>query len=633
MSLFLRDPRPATASPNQNPNPDAVTAEPYSTPRAITASGSRIRLTNRADVDALTRDTPDREWQQAAWNGYDHVGEVHFSANFAANLVARLDFFPAAVVDGNQVPQYVRNVPGLTPGLADAAERAMRRLIAPPAAPTSLTDTGTGTGADASTPSEPDTAQGGFSEFIRTLTINMFVPGEGYICQIPARLGPDLKPIPETWQARSVDEVITTGNPDYPVALRDRPGSPKTAVASPTTIPLPKHAFVARVWRRHPRFSGLADSSLKALTDDLEELTTISATFVATARSRLNSGILFVPDGLSASNPGTIPTTTTTDPTDAVSGSGSGSDEDDFENALLEGMITPVNNPSDASAVVPILVRGPAELGERIRTIQFERTFDPSLVQRADRLLDRILSGIDLPKEVVSGVANIKYANAIVLEESLFRAHIEPLAILICDLITNVYLRPTLQAHGFTPQQANQIALWYDPSNVARRANREQSATTLYDRYALSARALREAAGFSSADAPDPTEIIMRLLVQKGPVGPELAEALMRVLAPNTLAEATDAASGASDNPLPPELLQALGGAPAPTDEPTPTDEPAPAPAPAPTPTPTGPRPGRPSTPGASDNARPASAPEGEIPLPGGISLLPPTPRAPRSTG
>ena len=75
-------------------------------------------------------------------------------------------------------------------------------------------------------------------------------------------------------------------------------------------------------------------------------------------------------------------------------------------------MTTPIADQDSAAAVVPLLIRGPAELGEKIKLFKFERSFDPALAERADRALDRIMQGIDVPKDVVTGLANVKYSNA-----------------------------------------------------------------------------------------------------------------------------------------------------------------------------------------------------------------------------
>ena len=52
-------------------------------------------------------------------------------------------------------------------------------------------------------------------------------------------------------------------------------------------------------------------------------------------------------------------------------------------------MTTPIRDEDSASAVVPLIIRGPAELGDKIKQFKFERSFDPALAQRADRVLER----------------------------------------------------------------------------------------------------------------------------------------------------------------------------------------------------------------------------------------------------
>ena len=48
-------------------------------------------------------------------------------------------------------------------------------------------------------------------------------------------------------------------------------------------------------------------------------------------------------------------------------------------------------------------------------------------------------SGIDLPKEFVKGLCSAKYANAVILEEGMYRLHIAPLLEMICEALTRVY--------------------------------------------------------------------------------------------------------------------------------------------------------------------------------------------------
>ena len=183
-------------------------------------------------------------------------------------------------------------------------------------------------------------------------------------------------------------------------------------------IKLPTTAFVGRIWRAHPRYSEESDSSLRGLLDLCAELLLLNRTFRATARSRLNAGALYLPDGLSvASSPD--PDYPYDDENNLYPGMTAEEAADEFEDSLIDAMTTPIRDEDSASAVVPLIIRGPAELGDKIKQFKFERAFDPALAERSDRVLERILQGLDVPKDIVTGLANVKYSNALQIDESL----------------------------------------------------------------------------------------------------------------------------------------------------------------------------------------------------------------------
>ena len=238
--------------------------------------------------------------------------------------------------------------------------------------------------------------------------------------------------------------------------------------------------------------------------------------------------------------------------------------EDEFEEQLIDAMTTPIRDEESASAVVPLIIRGPSELGDAIKQFKFERSFDPALAQRADRVLERIMQGLDVPKDVVSGMANVKYSNAMQIDESLYKAHIEPLMLLIVDALTVVYLRPYLLANGYTEAEVNRITIWYDPSAVSTRNDRAADADLGFDRGAISFDSWRRAHGFSDQDAPNPTEVALRLLQSRAVLTPELTEAMLGAVSPEMMNAVREAQQGSSVAPLPPEveevLRQATGG-------------------------------------------------------------------------
>lgn len=367
MGLFTKSPG------DYNPEP-----KPYNADRPLRASAQVIKLDTRTEIESFSRNTAKSRstdsWQSAAWDYYDEVGEVKYSFGVTASTVSRIRIYPGVVVDPARPPQHVNDTEELPEGLAEAAMRGMKLLASGP---------------------------GGIPTLMSALALNLQVAGECYLVQIPERAGAG---IPETWAIYSTDSIVVDQNGT--VAIRARKED-----RIQDYIVLPKTAFVARIWKAHPRFPGDPDSSMRGLLGPLEELMLLNRTLRATARSRLNAGMLYLPDGLSLARGEATPFTDDGDPTTAPDGlpGGTNDDEDEFEVELMEAMTTPIQDEDSASAVVPLIVRGPAELGEKIKIFSFARSFDAALTAEREATLDRVLSGLDIPKEMVKGLAEIKY--------------------------------------------------------------------------------------------------------------------------------------------------------------------------------------------------------------------------------
>jgi hypothetical protein len=510
----------------------AVSAS-YSVLRPLVAAAVQVNLNDRGEADRFKNRTQAQSssWQSEAWEYYDAIGEVKYAFNLVASVVSRIRLYAAIVQDPSEAPKPVRQVANLDPDLAQAAERALIRL---------------------------DSAYGGQAGLLRDAALNLSVTGECYLVQMPTLAGTGT---PESWDIRSVDELTLDAKGNYIIAGRReyQAGTSTMNGNARGALRLPKNAFVGRIWRAHPRYSDEADSSLRGLLDMCAELLLLNRTFRATARSRLNAGALYLPDGLSvAATPD--PNYPYEDEDGLYSDPTPEEMADEFEDQLIDAMTTPIRDEDSASAVVPLVIRGPAELGDKIKQFKFERSFDPALAQRADRVLERILQGLDVPKDVVTGLANVKYSNALQIDEALYKAHIEPLMLLIADALTVVYLRPYLIANGYSPADVDRIVVWYDPSAVATRNDRAMDADNGFDRMAVSFQTWRRAHGFSEADAPSPTELGLRIMLEKGVITPELSESMLAAVAPDIVAAARAAQQGQSVGPIPDELSQALQG-------------------------------------------------------------------------
>jgi len=502
----------------------------YNTPRPITAAASRIKLddTNEADLFRKRRSSSIAAWQTEAWEYYDAIGELKHAFNLVAAVISRIRLYAAIINSPSEPPISVTDTDKIDPMVADAAVRALQRL---------------------------DSAYGGQSGLLRDASLNLNVAGECYLVQIPARPGTG---IGETWDIRSVDEVQVDKAGNYTIVPRRDllSGNSGTSGTRPGVIALPKNAFVGRIWRAHPRFSEEPDSSLKGVLDLCAELLLLNRSFRSIERSRLNAGAMYIPDGLSsaaAPDPDLYSDDPTTEPTPEEQ-------EDEFENQLMEAMTTPIEDESSASAVVPLIIRGPAELGEKIKQFKFERSYDGTMIKRADTVLTRILQGTDIPKDSITGLANVRYSNAAQIEKNLYKTSIEPMLLLICDAFTVVFLRPYLASQNIDPAVVNRLVVWYDPSAVTTSNDRGTDADKGYENMSLSAAAWRREHGFSENDAPTPSEVVIRLLQDKAVLAPELVQSLLQVIAPDLMNQVRAANQSTSVAPIPGAVQDVLNG-------------------------------------------------------------------------
>lgn len=523
-------------------------AQPYSAPRAITAAASQIKVGDAGEAEAFRkrRASSASFWQAEAWEYYDAIHSVKYAYNLAAQIVSRIRIFAAVVDDPSEAPAPIRTSSTIDPKLASMAERALARL---------------------------DSAYGGQAGLLRDAALNLNVAGECYLVQIPPRPGSGL---PETWDIRSVDELQVDRNGDYVIVpRRDLIGAATqggTAAAKNNIIKLPKGAFVGRMWRAHPRFSEEPDAALRGLLDLCAELLLLNRTFRATHRSRLNAGALYIPDGLSYAS--TVDSDVPFE--EDEDGYTPEESEDDFEEQLYEAMSTPIKEEDSASAVVPLIIRGPAEMADKVKLIKFERSFDDAMIAREKEVRDQILEGLDVPKDLITGMANVKYSNAQQIDDALYKSHIEPMIILIADAITQTYLKPYLLAQGYPQAEVDRIVVWYDPSSISTRTDRAGDADSGFEKNAISAETWRRAHGFSESDAPTANEFIIKILTSHGAMSPELTEALLAAVAPEAMNAARQTSQDTSVAPVPDAVQNALNGVPGtPVPETDPTADPA----------------------------------------------------------
>lgn len=524
MGLFSRD-------DNTEPATVPARAVAYNTPRPLTASAARINLKNIAEMEQLKKRREGARWQSEAWDFYDLVGEIQFSANLIANVASRIRLFPGFITSADTAPSNIFDMKDedASPELKQAAVETLRKLAHGP---------------------------GGIPGILRDASLNLFIAGECYLTREPAPIG-SLGPHDEVWQIRSVNEVIIRDgrNKAKDVYLKS---SRYDSEADLQRMGTTDDFYFNRIWRQHPRYSADADSSLRPQLENCDMVLLYDRSKRGITKSRMNAGMIFVPDGLSAAHDVAEDEVVDLDENPELAQQ---LDEDTFEEELIAGLTEPIVDETSAASVVPTLVRGPGELGEKIRYITFERKFDPMISSDAERTLERILAGLDLPKDVVSGVGSAKYANAVVIEESLYKAHIEPMILTIVDALTVLLMRPVLKTMGFSDDEIARVVVWYDPSAITTKPDKATAATTGYEAGIISAEAWRRANGFSESDAPSGLEELQRLAKAKGLLNETVTEQALKTIYPELFDSLRQQSVESTDPATQDAIDQALGGA------------------------------------------------------------------------
>jgi hypothetical protein len=492
-----------------------ATTIPYNQPRAMVGSAERLSLSrNQAErVDKRAA----MEWQTAAWRFYDTIGELHFAFSLIGQVVSRIRLYPAVVTDPERAPI---DLDSWVESMDDKGGMENSRVVVDKA--------------DALVRDLVENTPGRESGLLRSMAMNLSIPGEVYLCHDTAR---------KEWLILSSDELTTTGNKFRVVRSRTGSGGGMSGgTTSKKDRELDGRAFVARIWRSHPRWGDEPDSSFLGILDQAEQLSLLDQVMRAQSRRAMNAGLVFIPDGISAF--------------DATS------EDETLAEAIAKSAIAASDKESAIETVTPKVIQGPPELGDHIKRISLGDPINKDISEAADRLLERIMQGIDIPKDIVKGLADVKYSNAIVIDDNLFRAHIEPLVLLIVDALTNVYLRPQLKK-GLTPAQskiADRIVMWADTSSIVTRPDHSQAADDGYDKKIVSAEAWRRTRGFDETDAPDEAELLRRMVIDRAPIPQDMAVSLIERLDPDYFAQQRTANQEESGFPDDISSLLAPGG-------------------------------------------------------------------------
>lgn len=424
--------------------------------RPITGSAVRIDKRNSDRVKRTKRD-----WQARALEMIDLVGEAHYASDFFGDGLAKLVLY----IQREEQPGQWQDLRAAE----DAADPAVVywRGIRDPAGGTRLIQ----------------------SQYGRLVS---FACGDA---RLVASWDADRNDL--VYELLSVSELDTQSDGRYR-RKTSKVGGAGDILREPGGDAAPSNPGEVRVyrfWRQDDEYSGDADAPMRGVLDVLEELHLMTLSVKAVLRSRVSrASILGIPDEFLAGE-------VTVEPEDEA--------EDAFTTSPLlsdmtEHFLAPNDEPESAASIVPYILTGPMDALKEVRYIQLYDPQDalPEIALRREAV-ERFARGVKLPVEIVLGMGAANHWSAWAIDDSTWKAHLQPEAVRMVMDFTEVLLRPALRAMGV--QDAERYRVWFDPSELVVNPDRTKDYMQAHRQRAISDQALRlEIGATDDVDVPSP---------------------------------------------------------------------------------------------------------------------------------
>lgn len=324
---------------------------------------------------------------------------------------------------------------------------------------------------------------GGRSRILSSYGRLMFIIGDGYL------FGRDLTKPTERWSFVQPEELEVSDT-----------GYLWKPTSSSEGIKLPQATTEAyRLWTPDPERSGEAESPMRAGIEIAEELDLLTKAVRSTAVTRMINGLLKVPQELSfgADEPG--------------------EDDDPEANPFLQEMIDhitgAIENAGSAEAAAPWIAEGAWEFLDRLEWVSLHDAQSDYLERELRKeAIDRLAIGMDLPPEILKGMAEANHWGARQIMHDTWRSHGSVVAEQFCDDLADAYLRPALREAQY--EDWDKVVIGYDDSMVVVPPDRTDDADKAHDRITISDQEHRKAKGFPESSAPDEEETRIRLALK-----------------------------------------------------------------------------------------------------------------------
>lgn len=295
-------------------------------------------------------------WQREALSYYDTVGEIRYAADFYS-ILGRVDYYVATGSQDEPIRVLLDPEEGAPdPNAQQLLDTWMR-----------VQDPG-----------------GGRSQMVGAYGRLQFLTGESYLTvtweQAESGITGVEGPLVECWEMLSCDELEVNTAEGWVKRYRtDRDGSgsaERLTILESGANPEAKSMMVWRLWRKHPRRSGMADSAMRAVLELCDELLLLRRAIRGRTRSRIaDAGLFLLPDEAFLDGASLQPAGTDDDPM-----------KDPLFSKIIEAAVTPLRDEGSASSVVPAMLRFPGEMIDKARLIRFRDSAEtyPEIQLRQD---------------------------------------------------------------------------------------------------------------------------------------------------------------------------------------------------------------------------------------------------------
>jgi hypothetical protein len=282
---------------------------------------------------------------------------------------------------------------------------------------------------------------------------------------------------------------------------------------------MPTYIRQVRMWNRHPRRGWESDSPVLSALKVLELVDIYDDRLMAEALSRLiGAGVWAIPQGMK------LPTST---------GDPAGGTPNDFLRLLMDVAGLAIGDRRSAAAMIPVLVEAAAEDIAVLKDsfISFSTDFSERLQENQEAAIRRWATGVDLPAEVLLGLAQATHWNSSLISEDKVQSFVVPSLRRAVVNLTWGWQRPALKQFNLNDPN---LCVWFDPAGIKTRVDLSEEAEWGHENFLLGDGDAKYMKGLGQTQSPEGDALKKQMLMYMAQKVPEAVPDVLRELGMQT---------------------------------------------------------------------------------------------------